>query len=333
MTAQTLGVFMACGIFMMLLMLRLEASRFGAAEYDEPGRSKRGFWTRASWYVIGGTLIAALYLAHPAPREVLFLRIGRRPDVLLLGLALAAVGVTQAAAFARLRYGYLRLPPGRAYPGAALNAVGTAVIDEATFRGAVLGALIAVGVPGWAAIAMAAIVYLLATRLSSPGHHPYMPVLAASIGLVCGWATLATGGLGAAMIAHAVTSFAVFTFTGHAGQVPLVGSEPEEIASRRRPPAGWQDARRPLVAGRGAEPRGLLIPGQSGYREKYAPRPARTGGARAARDLAAAGATGISAGLGRVASTLRSLRAGLGVKARPDDAPAPGTDRDGHWRP
>ena len=179
MTAETIGVFMACGIFMMLVMLRLEASRFGAAEYDEPGRSKSGFWTRASWYVIGALLIAALYVFHPAPDDVLFLRVGAPAGGRWCsGWRLAAIGLAQAGLFARLRYGYLRLPPGRAYPGAALNAVGTAVIDEATFRGAVLGVLLAVGVPDGASIVMAAIVYVLATRLAAPGHHPYMALLA-----------------------------------------------------------------------------------------------------------------------------------------------------------
>ena len=333
MTGANLGVFMACGIFMMLVMLRLEASRFGAAEYDEPGRSKSGFWTRASWYVIGGTLIAALYVFHPAPADVLLLRIANQQEALSLGLCLAAIGLAQAGLFARLRYGYLRLPPGRAYPGAALNAIGTAVIDEATFRGVVLGTFMAVGFPDGAAIVMAAIIYVLATRLAAPGHHPYMALLAGGIGLACGWATVATGGLGAAIMAHAATSFAFFVFTGHAGEIPAAGMEPEEVASRRNAPAGWMDARRPLIAGRGAEPRGLGVSSRSGYRERYAPRSGR-GVGRVTASVAVSGAGAATAhiigGIRRAAALLRASRR---VKTQPGAEPVSQPDGDQPWRP
>jgi hypothetical protein len=82
-----------------------------------------------------------------------------------------------------------------------------------------------------------------------------MLLLSLGMGLAFGWATLATGGLGAAIIGHAATSFAVFVCTGHAGHVP--SREPEDPAARDLVPAGWQDARRPILPGRGAEPRGF----------------------------------------------------------------------------
>jgi hypothetical protein len=69
-----------------------------------------------------------------------------------------------------------------------------------------------------------------------------MPAMAICIGAAGGWATVVTGGIGAAIIGHAVASFAVFVFTGHAGQIPKGGREPEELASWQRP-AGWIDAR------------------------------------------------------------------------------------------
>jgi hypothetical protein len=256
MTVDTIRLLIAAGIFMLLLLLRSEADRFGAAEYDEPGQ-KRGLWTRLSWYLIGGLLLVALYLVHPTPHDTLMLLIGHRPEAIVLGLALAVLGVAQAAAFAWYQYGELRLPPGRSYPNAAVNAVGTAVIDEATFRGALLGTLVGMGAPGVLAILEVTIAYVLVTRLAAPGRHPYMPSLAGGMGLAFGWATLATGGLGAAIIGHAATSFAVFVFTGHPGQVPLTGREPEEVEGRNAIPAGWQDARRPSVPGRGAEPKGF----------------------------------------------------------------------------
>jgi len=244
----------AVGIFMVLILLRLEAAWFGAAEYDEPGR-KRGAWTRLSWYAMGAGLLVALYYVHPSPHDTLTLLAGKRWDSLVIGLSLAALGVGQAALFALFHYGYLRLPSLRAYPNAMVNAIGTAVIDEAVFRGALLGTMLALGVPASAAILESTIVYLLVTRLAAPGHHPYMATLAAAMGLIFGWATIVTGGLGAAIVGHAATSFAVFAFCGHAGQVATAGNEPEEIEARTEIPAGWEDAWHPSLQGRGAVPR------------------------------------------------------------------------------
>jgi hypothetical protein len=173
--------------------------------------------------------------------------------VVVYGAILALPGLLQAVAFAWLRYGYLRLPPARAYPGAAANSIATAVIDEAAFRGVLLGVLLALGLPDGGAILMAAVVYVLATRLAAPGHDPYPLALAGAMGLAFGWATLASGGIGAAIVGHAVTSFAVFVCTGHAGQVPPRGFEPEDLELRAGLPEGWRDARRPLSPGRAAE--------------------------------------------------------------------------------
>ena len=61
-----------------------------------------------------------------------------------------------------------------------------------------------------------------------------------AIGLVGGWITLVTGGIGAAFLAHAITRIAVFLTTGHAGQPAPLGRETEEIARRRAAPDGWR---------------------------------------------------------------------------------------------
>ena len=53
-------------------------------------------------------------------------------------------------------------------------------------------------------------------------------------------AFLVTGGIAAAFLGHAVTRFAVFLCTGHAGQFLPRGREEEEIDKRRRPPDGWR---------------------------------------------------------------------------------------------
>ncbi len=257
MTTETVRVLVAGGFFMLLLMLRLEAERFGAAEFSEPGKRRTGLWTRLSWYLIAALLLAALYVVHPAPHDVLIMLVGHRAEAIEFGLALAALGIAQAAAFAWLRYGSLRLPPASAYPAATFNIVGTAIVDEATFRGALLGTLVAIGLPDGGAILLATVACVLVTRVAAPGRHPYTVLLSFGMGLAYGWATLATGGLGAAIIGHVVTSFAVFVCTGHAGQVPQAGQEPEDLAARNQSPEGWQLARRPSVAGLGAEPGGL----------------------------------------------------------------------------
>jgi hypothetical protein len=255
MTAETVRILIASGFFMVLMMLRLEAGRFGAAEFDEPGRPPRGFWTRLAWYLMGLAFVAALYVVHPQPHEVLFLLIGHPSDVLVFGAILAALGLAQAAALAWLRYGYLRYPPAAAYPGAALNSIATAFIDEAAFRGALLGTLVAIGLSDGPAIVAAALVYVLVSRAAAPGRHRSMLLVSLGMGLVFGWVTLATGGIGAAIIGHAVASFGLFVFTGHAGQIPVAGKEQDEIEARKRVPEGWQDTRRPTVPGLGAEPR------------------------------------------------------------------------------
>lgn len=265
---EQIRIVVAIGLLMLLLLLRLESEQFGAAEYDEPkNRYHRGFWTRLSWYLLGLSLLAALYFVHPQPHDVLYLVLGHRIDALSVGLVLALVGVVQAAAFALYRYRSLRLPPARAYPGAAINAIATAVIDEAVFRGALLGMLVALHLPGAGVVLVQAVVYALATRLGASGRHPYMLFLSLGIGVAGGWATLQTGGIGAAILGHALTTFALFIFTGHAGQVARRGRDPEELERGRRAPEGWQDARRLLLArsegsrsGLDAEPRGLIEP-------------------------------------------------------------------------
>ena len=300
MNAETIRVLIAGGFFMLLLFLRLESDRFGAAEYDEPGRRRGGTWTRLSWYLIGLALLAAIYYIHPAPHDVLSLLVGRPTDVLAFGALLALLGMAQAAAFARFRYGYFRLPPPAAYPGAAVNSIATAVIDEAAFRGVLLGTLVALGLPDAGAILVATLVYVAATRLAAPGRHPYMLLLAFGMGLAFGVATLTTGGLGAAIIGHAVTSFALFVCTGHAGQVQPVGREPEELERQKQVPEGWQDVRGPSIAGRGAEPGDFEAPiGPSGFADRA---PRRTATARHLDGIMAwvhATGRGLNDGVGR----------------------------------
>jgi len=245
---EGLRVLVGLGLTLLLVMLRLEAERFHAAEYDEPVRGRKpSLLRRLAWYVLGVAGVLALLLVHPAAKQDLFLQAGDRSGI-LLALALGGLGVGQAVALALLHYRRLRLPNIAAYPGALINEIMTAFIDEAVFRGAVLGYLVWAlentdAPPGTAAslaILGSALVYALATRLGAPGRDKYMLVLALLIGLVGAWATLLTGGIGAAFLGHAITRVAVFLTTGHAGQPPAKGTEVEDVEKRRRTPEGWR---------------------------------------------------------------------------------------------
>jgi hypothetical protein len=238
----TLRRLIAVGLVLVLVMLRLEAERFGTAEYDETAGDGRSpsLRRRLAWYLTGLGLVLSIVIVHPAPQTELFLGSGERLAALVGGLFYGLIGTAQAIAFAWLRYQALRLPALSSYPGALLNAVSTALIDEAAYRGVLLGVLLGAGVNATTANVLQALVYALSTRLGAPGRDRYMLVLALLIGLAGGWLTAATGGIAAAFLGHAVTRFAVFLCTGHPGQVALRGREAEDIERRRRPPDGWR---------------------------------------------------------------------------------------------
>src|ERR1019366_9690051 len=101
-----------------------------------------------------------------------------------------------------LRYRHLRLPPVGSYPAALLNALGTAFIDEVTFRGAVLGFLVLVGLNGWLAIVIQTLIYGLATRLGAPGRDRSIFILALILAVATGWGTIETGGVGGGVRCH-----------------------------------------------------------------------------------------------------------------------------------
>jgi membrane protease YdiL (CAAX protease family) len=229
-------------IVLFLVILRFEAEKFGAAEYDEPTRDghRASFLRRLSWILLGFALIGTMLVIYPNPAAALGISLGDRGETLLLGFGFGLLGTIQAAAYALYRYGRIRFPPAWTYPGAVLNAIGTAFIDEVTFRGAVLGILLLSGINPVTAVVMQAFLYTLATRTGAPGRGRYMFLLSLIGSLVAGWLTVATGAVGAAFLAHAITRVAVFVCTGHAGQPALRGQEIEETWEYRRPPAGWQ---------------------------------------------------------------------------------------------
>ena len=235
-------VLVALAITFFLVILRFEAEKFGAAEYDEPTRDGRrgSFIRRLSWILLGFALVGLLLVIHPNPAGDLGIALGDRGEALVLGFGFGALGMLQAIAYALYRYGRIRFPPAWTYPGAVLNAIGTAFLDEATFRGAVLGLLLLIGINPVTAIITQAFLYTLATRTGAPGRGRYMFLLTLIGGLVAGWLTVATGAIGAAFLAHAVTRISVFVCTGHAGQPAPRGQEIEETWEFRRPPQGWR---------------------------------------------------------------------------------------------
>jgi Type II CAAX prenyl endopeptidase Rce1-like len=230
------------GLTFLLVMLRLDAERFGTAEYYETTRDgeRPRVRRRLAWYGLGvGIVVAMLYIA-PTPQSDLFLGTGDRLGAVLGGLVYAAVGVAQAVAFATYRYHRIRFPDTGSYPGALLNSTATAFIDEATFRGAIFGMLLGIGLEANAANVIQTLLYALTTRLGAPGRDRYLLVTTIGIGLIGGWLTAVTGGIAAAFLGHAVTRFAIFLCTGHTGQTLPRGREVEEIEKRRRPPEGWR---------------------------------------------------------------------------------------------
>jgi len=123
------------GLALLLFMLRLDAERFGTAEYyeatqdGEQPRARR----RLAWYAIGAALAIAIVYVHPSPQQTLFLGSGNRLGAVLGGLAYGLAGVGVAIAFATVRYHRIRFPDAWSYPGALLNSTATAFIDEADF--------------------------------------------------------------------------------------------------------------------------------------------------------------------------------------------------------
>jgi hypothetical protein len=240
-----LETLMILAIVGLLVLLRFDAARFGAADYDDeesPG-GIRTWLGRASWYVFGFLLIAAVYVFYPAPLTELHLQIGEpRATVFLLGVGLALLGMLVAAGYAWWRFGEVSLPPAHRYPTGIANSVATAFIDEATWRGILLGLLLVSNWPVEYAIGFQAVLYALATRLGGPGRPRSLLFLSLAVGLIGGWVTVETNGIGAMLLAHAVTRLAIFVATGHAGQVTPSAAFDEQVLEEdaKVTPQGWE---------------------------------------------------------------------------------------------
>lgn len=233
-TIETLILLAVVGI---LILLRFDAHRFGAADFDDettPGGLST--WTRRlTWYGFGVALVFTVYFLFPQPETLLHLRLGEpRSSALLAGLGLAVVGAAAGVGYAWWRFGGISLPVARHYPVGVLNSFLTAFIDEATFRGILLGLLLFFEWPTDLAIGFQAVLYALATRLGGVGRPRGLLLLSLGSGLVGGWLTLGTGGIGAALLAHTLTRFTIFVVTGHAGQVTASAASEDELAEDGR---------------------------------------------------------------------------------------------------
>jgi len=239
---DALRVLMVLGLTLLLVILRLDAERFNAAEYDDIDRwgRKPSLLRRLAWYLLGLLGILAVLEIHPAPAIDLYLTLGDRLGTVILGLAYGAIGASVAVGIALYRYHRVRGPPVSLYPAKITNAIATAFLDEAIFRGIIFGFLISTSMNPNLANLIQAMLYALATRLGAPGRPWYMLVTVLVIGLASGWLTGITGGIGAAFLGHAITRIAIFLTTGHAGIPKARGTEDEEVDRRRRTPEGWQ---------------------------------------------------------------------------------------------
>jgi membrane protease YdiL (CAAX protease family) len=229
----TIETLILLAIVALLILLRFDAHRFGAADFDDettPGGLR--MWTRRlTWYGFGVALVFVVYFMFPQPETLLHLRLGEpRGFALIAGLGLAIVGAAAGVVYAWWRFGGISLPQARDYPVGMLNSFLTAFIDEAAFRGILLGLLLFFEWPVGLSIAFQAVLYALATRLGSAGRPRGLLLLSLGIGLVGGWLTVGTGGIGAALLAHTLTRFAIFVATGHAGQVTPSAASEDELA-------------------------------------------------------------------------------------------------------
>jgi len=68
------------GLVMLLIMLRLDAEKFGTAEYYEATRDgeRPKLRRRIAWYGMGFGLVVALLFIHPSPQHDLYLGSGHR---------------------------------------------------------------------------------------------------------------------------------------------------------------------------------------------------------------------------------------------------------------
>ncbi len=222
-----LRTLMAIALSGLLLLLRLDAPRFSGAEYDvepseydvEPsGDSIGGLAVRAAWPGLAIVLTAGVALLLPAGRSAVGLG---APTIfssativwVILGSAVG-IGAVLGLAWIRVPGWPPRLNPPDAVPRFAFDAVATAIVDELTFRGVLLGLLLLAGLPAWVAFLVQLLVYGIETRLGRYAMTLGLLAEALALGALTGVLAIATGGVAAPLVAHAVIRFVALDVEG-----------------------------------------------------------------------------------------------------------------------
>jgi hypothetical protein len=232
--------FLFLGFAGLMFLLRLDARRFGAAEWDTEQGTWRTWAPRISWYVAGLALSLLVFGFHPSPVSELNLTFA--PDrvvALFLGLVYGLGGTLLAFGVAWVRGGRLRFPVPERYPGGVLSSIGTAYFDEFLFRGVILGLLLGLGIADWLGVVAAAVLYAGAVRASSAGRGLLDTAVALIVGLASGLVVLMTAGIAAAMVGHAITRFALFLALGHPTRIAPPEGLPDGSQLYLVPPPGW----------------------------------------------------------------------------------------------
>ncbi len=199
----------------LMMLLRLDARRFSAAEWDTQDGEWRVWLPRLSWYGAGLALALLIFALHPSPVSELNLSLAPdRGEAMLLGLVYGGAGIAAAFALAVVRNGTISFPRPSRYPGGVLTAVGTAFYDEFLFRGVILGLLLTLDMPDWLAVLGAAFIYAGAIRAGTGSRGVWMMAAWLAIAVVGGFLVLLTAGIAAAFVGHAITRFAMFMTMG-----------------------------------------------------------------------------------------------------------------------
>ena len=210
-SVDELRTLMAVALSGLLLLVRLDAPRFGSAEYDVE-ESAGGRLTRLAWPLLAIVLVAAIALLLPAGPGAIGLGTGAglAAGSLLLAVLGSAIGIAAVLVVARLRAPDWppRLNAGAEAPRYAFDAVATAIVDELTFRGVLLGLMLLAGVPGAVAFAAQLLLYALETRLGRSWVTIDLLAEVLLLGALTGALALATGSVVAPLVAHATTRFA-----------------------------------------------------------------------------------------------------------------------------
>ena len=196
----------------LLLLLRLDAARFASAEYDSDPEAIDQRGVRLAWPLMA--IVLAIGVGVALPEGLSAIGLGRGSLLSPASIVLAIVGAA-VAVVALLGLAWLRgatWPPRLSPPGDtarfAFDSVATAIVDELTFRGVLLGLLLLAGIPAGVAFLVQLLLYGLETRLGRSVATLDMLVEALALGALTGVLAIASGAVLAPIVAHVVARFA-----------------------------------------------------------------------------------------------------------------------------